>query len=76
SDLGQSFQVQLDVIVEEAYGRTSTFQVASAFIPYLIRKGQVRYKSSLGNPTSVGHNDINNPFFWTSEASWGWLNNV
>lgn len=43
---------------------------------YLTRKGQVRYKTSLGKPTSVGHNDINNPFFWTAEASWGWLNNV
>lgn len=36
----------------------------------------MRYKTSLGKPTSVGHNDINNPFFWTAEASWGWLNNV
>lgn len=76
SDLGQSFQGQLDVTVEEEDGRTSTFQVGSASIPYLTRKGQVRYKTSLGKPTSVGHNDINNPFFWTAEASWGWLNNV
>lgn len=51
-------------------------RVGSASIPYLTRKGQVRYKASLGKPTSVGHNDINNPFFWTAEASRGWLNNV
>lgn len=76
SDLGQSFQGQLDVTVEEEDGRTNTFQVGAASIPYLTRKGQVRYKMSLGKPTSVGHNDINNPFFWTTEASWGWLNNV
>lgn len=63
SDLGQSFQGQLDVTVEEEDGRTNTFQVGSASIPYLTRKGQVRYKTSLGKPTSVGHNDINNPFF-------------
>lgn len=62
--------------MEEEDGRTSTFQVGSASIPYLTRKGQVRYKTSLGKPTSVGHNDINNPFFWTAEASRGWLNNV
>ena len=49
SDLGQSFQGQLDVTVEEEDGRTSTFQVGSASIPYLTRKGQVRYKTSLGN---------------------------
>ena len=71
SDLGQSFQGQLDVTVEEEDGRTSTFQVGSASIPYLTRKGQVRYKTSLGKPTSVGHNDINNPFFWTAEAFLG-----
>lgn len=76
SDLGQSFQGQLDVTVEEEDGRTSTFRAGSASIPYLTRKGQVRYKTSLGKPTSVGHNDINNPFFWTAEASRGWLNNV
>lgn len=76
SDLGQSLQGQLDVTVEEEDGRTNTFQVGAASIPYLTRKGQVRYKMSLGKPTSVGHNDINNPFFWTTEASWGWLNNV
>ena len=38
SDLGQSFQGQLDVTVEEEDGRTSTFQVGSASIPYLTRK--------------------------------------
>ncbi|ADO46987.1 fimbria/pilus outer membrane usher protein [[Enterobacter] lignolyticus] len=76
SDLGQSFQGQLDVTVEEEDGRKSTFQVGSATIPFLTRKGQVRYKTSTGKPTSVGHNDVNNPFFWTGEASWGWLNDV
>jgi outer membrane usher protein FimD/PapC len=76
SDLGQTFQGQLDVTVEEEDGRKSTFQVGSASIPFLTRKGQVRYKTSMGKPTSVGHNDINNPLFWTGEASWGWLNDV
>jgi len=76
SDLGQTFQGQLDVTVEEEDGRKSTFQVGSASIPFLTRKGQLRYKTSMGKPTSVGHNDINNPLFWTGEASWGWLNDV
>ncbi|MFV0265365.1 MAG: fimbria/pilus outer membrane usher protein [Kluyvera sp.] len=78
TDLVNSLQGQLDVTVEEEDGRTSTFQVGSATMPFLTRKGQVRvrYKTSLGKPTSVSHNDINNPLFWTGEASWGWLNDV
>lgn len=76
TDLGTTLQGQLDVTIEEEDGRKSTFQVGSASIPYLTRKGQVRYKSSMGKPTSTTHNDVNNPLFWTGEASWGWLNDV
>jgi len=76
ADLGTTLQGQLDVTIEEEDGRKSTFQVGSASIPYLTRKGQVRYKSSVGKPTSTTHNDVNNPLFWTGEASWGWLSDV
>ncbi|MGQ5403028.1 fimbria/pilus outer membrane usher protein [Klebsiella michiganensis] len=76
ADLGTTLQGQLDVTIEEEDGRKSTFQVGSASIPYLTRKGQVRYKSSLGKPTSTTHNDVNNPLFWTGEASWGWLSDI
>lgn len=76
SDLVNTLQGQLDVTIEEEDGRKSTFQVGSASIPFLTRKGQIRYKVSTGKPTSISHNDINNPLFWTGEASWGWLNNV
>lgn len=76
TDLVNALQGQLDVTIEEEDGSKSTFQVGSASIPFLTRKGQVRYKTSIGKPTSVTHNDINNPLFWTGEASWGWLNDV
>jgi len=76
ADLSTTLQGQLDVTIEEEDGRKSTFQVGSASIPYLTRKGQVRYKSSVGKPTSTTHNDVNNPLFWTGEASWGWLSDV
>ncbi|STR64678.1 outer membrane usher protein yqiG [Klebsiella michiganensis] len=76
ADLGTTLQGQLDVTIEEEDGRKSTFQVGSASIPYLTRKGQVRYKSSVGKPTSTTHNDVNNPLFWTGEASWGWLSDI
>lgn len=72
ADIGDTFQGQLDVTVEEEDGRKNTFQVGSSSIPFLTRKGQVRYKASTGKPTSVGHSDVNNPMFWTGEFSWGW----
>lgn len=76
TDLGTTLQGQLDVTIEEEDGRKSTFQVGSASIPFLTRQGQVRYKSSVGKPTSTTHNDINNPLFWTGEISWGWLSDI
>lgn len=30
----------------------------------------------MGKPTSVGGDSLQQPFFWTGEFSWGWLNNV
>lgn len=62
--------------VEEEDGRKNTFQVGASSIPFLTRKGQVRYKASTGKPTSVGHTDVNNPMFWTGEFSWGWAGNT
>lgn len=76
ADIGDTFQGQLDVTIEEEDGRKNTFQVGSSSIPFLTRKGQVRYKASTGKPTSVGHTDVNNPLFWTSEFSWGWTGNT
>lgn len=76
TDLGETYQGQLDVVVEEEDGRKSTFQVGSSSIPFLTRKGQVRYKTSVGKPTETGHNDVNNPLFFTGELSWGWLSKV
>ncbi|HBM9260666.1 TPA: fimbrial biogenesis outer membrane usher protein [Citrobacter freundii] len=72
TDIGDTFQGQLDVTVEEEDGRKSTFQVGASSIPFLTRKGQVRYKTSTGKPTAVGSTDVNNPMFWTGEFSWGW----
>ncbi|XPE65394.1 fimbria/pilus outer membrane usher protein [Shigella flexneri] len=65
-----------DVKVEEEDGRVTQWQVASNSIPYLTRKGQIRYTTAMGKPTSVGGDSLQQPFFWTSKFSWGWLNNV
>ena len=62
-------------MVEEEDGRKTTFR---GFILNSLPdpKRPVRYKTSIGKPTATGHNDINNPLFWTGELSWGWLSNV
>lgn len=73
SDMVDTLQGQMDVTIEEEDGRTSTFQVGSASVPFLTRQGQLRYKTSAGKPTSNSHNDVHNPLFWTGEFSWGWL---
>jgi outer membrane usher protein FimD/PapC len=52
SDMVDTLQGQMDVTIEEEDGRTSTFQVGSASVPFLTRQGQLRYKTSAGKPTS------------------------
>ena len=76
TNLFNTLQGQLDVKVEEEDGRVTQWQVASNSIPYLTRKGQIRYTTAMGKPTSVGGDSLQQPFFWTGEFSWGWLNNV
>lgn len=76
TNLFNTLQGQLDVKVEEEDGQVTQWQVASNSIPYLTRKGQIRYTTAMGKPTSVGGDSLQQPFFWTGEFSWGWLNNV
>ncbi|MED5738170.1 fimbria/pilus outer membrane usher protein, partial [Enterobacter ludwigii] len=76
TNLFNTLQGQLDVKVEEEDGRVTQWQVASNSIPYLTRKGQIRYATAMGKPTSVSGDSLQQPFFWTGEFSWGWLNNV
>jgi len=76
TDLQDTVQGQLDVTIEEEDGRKSTFQVGSASIPFLTRKGQLRYKASVGKPTTNDHNHVEDPLFFMGEFSWGWLSNT
>jgi outer membrane usher protein FimD/PapC len=52
-DLNQSVQGTLDVKITEDDGRVSTFQVSAASVPFLTRKGQVRYKLAVGKPAKM-----------------------
>lgn len=72
-DLDSSVRGRLDVEVIEQDGRKKTFQVDTAYVPYLTRPGQIRYKLVSGRSRSYEHS-TEGPLFAAGEASWG-INN-
>lgn len=72
-DLDSSVRGRLDVEVIEQNGQRKNFQVDTAYVPYLTRPGQVRYKISSGKPRTVD-NELEGPVFVSGEFSWG-INN-
>ena len=69
-DLDSSVRGRLDVEVIEQDGRKKTFQVDTAYVPYLTRPGQVRYKLVSGRSRNYEHT-MEGPVFAAGEASWG-----
>lgn len=69
-DLSDVTSGKLDVRVEEDNGAIQEFQVDTATIPYLTRPGAIRYKLSVGQPTTIDHHSQGN-LFATGEFSWG-----
>ncbi len=69
-DLDSSVRGRLDVEVIEQNGRKKTFQVDTAYVPYLTRPGRIRYKLVSGRSRSYEHS-TEGPFFAAGEASWG-----
>lgn len=69
-DLDSSVRGRLDVEVIEQDGRKKTFQVDTAYVPYLTRPGQIRYKLISGRSRSYEHR-TEGPVFAAGEASWG-----
>ena len=72
-DLNQSVQGTLDVKVTEEDGRVSTFQVSAESVPFLTRKGQVRYKLATGKARKDASHDVEDNAFLSGEFSWGML---
>jgi outer membrane usher protein FimD/PapC len=70
-DLNQSVQGTLDVKVTEEDGRVSTFQVSAESVPFLTRKGQVRYKLAAGKARKDASHDVEDNAFMSGEFSWG-----
>ncbi|KQN47253.1 fimbrial protein [Serratia sp. Leaf51] len=73
-DLTEAVQGALDVKIEEENGSVTTYQVTTATIPFLTRKGQVRFKTAMGKPTTGNNNRVLQPGFYSGEMSWGALN--
>jgi outer membrane usher protein FimD/PapC len=69
-DLNDAVSGMLDVRVEEQDGSEHKFVVYTAGVPYLTRPGQVRYKLSAGQPSSLEYRG-DGAFFATGEFSWG-----
>lgn len=72
-DLNQSVQGTLDVKVTEEDGHVSTFQVSAESVPFLTRKGQVRYKLATGKARKDASHDVEDNAFLSGEFSWGIL---
>ncbi|CNG40941.1 fimbria/pilus outer membrane usher protein [Yersinia similis] len=69
-ELSDSVSGRLDVSVEEQDGTVQTFQVDTAAVPYLTRPGAIRYKTSVGQPSTLNHG-TEGPVFASGEFSWG-----
>ncbi len=75
-DLTEAVQGVLDVEITEEDGSVTRYQVTTASLPFLTRKGQVRFKSAMGKPASGSSNHVIQPGFFSGEMSWGALNNL
>ncbi|HIB1631873.1 TPA: fimbria/pilus outer membrane usher protein [Salmonella enterica subsp. enterica serovar Muenchen] len=77
-NLSQNISGNLDVSVRESDGNVRTWQVNTASVPFMVRKGQLRYKVAAGQPLYGGrHNNRSvSPDFLMGEATWGAFNNT
>ncbi|MBI6202371.1 fimbria/pilus outer membrane usher protein [Providencia rettgeri] len=74
-DLSQSVMGTIDVTVIEDNGKETRFQYTTTNIPFLTRKGQVRYTMNLGQLSPENNENIDKNFI-TVESSIGVLNNT
>lgn len=72
-DLSQNISGNLDVSVRESDGTTHNWQVNTASVPFMARKGQLRYKVAAGRPLYGGlhNNRAVSPDFMLGEATGG-----
>lgn len=73
-DIDSSVRGRLNVEIIESNGLKKQFDVDTAYVPYLTRPGQVRYKYFGGRSRNMGHT-LEGPYFTGAELSWGVSNN-
>ncbi|STB68484.1 fimbrial usher protein [Citrobacter freundii] len=72
-DIDSNVRGTLDVKITEQDGRVKTSQVNAAYVPYLTRPGQIRYKLVSGRSRQNFHH-TEGPVFGAGELSWGLSN--
>lgn len=75
--LSETVRGNLDVTVREDNGQVHTWQVNTASVPFLTRKGNVQFKTAAGKPLIyAGSSHTVEPLFSTGEMTWGAFNNT
>ncbi|EKE7553616.1 fimbria/pilus outer membrane usher protein [Salmonella enterica] len=75
--LSETVRGNLDVTVREDNGHVRTWQVNTSSVPFLARKGNIRFKTAIGKPlTYAGTSHTVEPLFSTGEITWGAFNNT
>ncbi|MFD0878766.1 fimbria/pilus outer membrane usher protein [Variovorax dokdonensis] len=69
-DVSASVQGALDVTVEEEDGTIQRFQAFAAAVPFLARRGELRYKAAVGRPRLFGGRGVT-PTVTFAEAAYG-----
>lgn len=75
-DLSETVRGNLDVTVREDNGQVQTWQVNTASVPFLARKGNLRFKTAVGKPLYGGANNTTAPVFSMGEVTWGAFNDT
>lgn len=76
--LNRNTSGNLDVTLKESDGSTRTWQITTASVPFMTRKGNLRYQVSAGRPLFGGraNNRMVTPGFVAAEATWGAFNDT
>lgn len=76
--LNRNISGNLDVTLQESDGTTRSWQITTASVPFMTRKGNLRYQVSAGRPLFGGRasNQMAAPGFIMGEATWGAFNDT
>lgn len=76
SDLPSYISGIVDVEIEESDGSVKSYQMNISQVPFLTRKGDIRYSINLGHLNPLNKNNKLNTNFLSADASYGLNNNI